>query len=155
MNTELSATDRGQLQRQLIIFFAATFAFSWGVFALAFLFGLDQSPVVILGVWGPSLMAIVLTGVFYGRSGLGRFFARFATWKTGAKWYLPLLLGFLAIGLLGRFAGSMIAGIEFDPRFWGWDWVLQVMIMQFVIAGLGEEFGWRGFGLQQIGRAHV
>ena len=61
------------------------------------------------------------------------------------------MLGFfLVIGLAGRYIGSVAAGIEFDPRFWGWAWVAQVMLMQLLIPGLGEEFGWRGFALQRL-----
>jgi membrane protease YdiL (CAAX protease family) len=46
--------------------------------------------------------------------------------------------------------GVSSAGIEFDPEFWGWPWVAQVMLTQLLIAGTGEEFGWRGFALQRL-----
>jgi membrane protease YdiL (CAAX protease family) len=54
------------------------------------------------------------------------------------------------IGLTGRFIGSAAAGIDFDLDLWGWAWVAQVMVMQVLIPGLGEEFGWRGFALQRL-----
>ncbi len=87
--------------------------------------------------------------MFYGKDGLKRFFGRINA-REGLKWFLPLLAFFLVIGLTGRVIGSAAAGIEFNPRFWGWAWVAQVMLMQFLIAGLGEEFGWRGFALQRL-----
>lgn len=149
MQETISQKARGQLRRQLTAFFLTTFAWSWGIFAGALASGFAQSAVVILGVWGPTISAIIVTAAFYGKGGLKRFFGRIHA-KKGLIWFLPLLGFFLAIGLAGRLIGSAAAGIEFDPRFWGWAWVAQVMVMQLLIAGLGEEFGWRGFALQRL-----
>ena len=149
MDEALSERAQAQLRRQLAAFFLTTFAFSWSIFAAALAFGFAQSPIVILGVWGPSIAAIVVTAMFYGKAGLRRFFGRIDA-RTGLIWFLPLLGFFLVIGLAGRFIGSVAVGIEFDPRFWGWAWVAQVLIMQLLIAGFGEEFGWRGFALQRL-----
>ena len=149
MQETLSRDARAQLYRQLATFFVATFALSWGIFGSALAFGFAGSPVVILGVWGPTLSAFIVTAIFYGGAGLKRFLGRFNA-RKGLKWFLPLLGFFLLIGLAGRFVGSLATGIEFDPKFWGWSWVMQVMVMQFLIAGMGEEFGWRGFALQRL-----
>ena len=149
MEKKLSQEAQGQLRGQLLAYFAATFAISWGIFGSALAFDFAQSPIVILGVWGPTLAAFVVTAVFYGKEGLKRFLGRINA-RKGMKWFLPLLGFFLVIGFTGRFIGSVAAGIEFEPRFWGWAWVAQVMLMQLLIAGLGEEFGWRGFALQRL-----
>lgn len=149
MEETLSAGAQARLRRQLAAFLLTTFAFSWSIFAGALALGFAESPVVILGVWGPSISAIIVTAMCYGKAGLKRFFARINA-REGLQWFLPLFGFFLAVGLTGRFIGSVAAGIEFDPRFWGWAWVAQVMIMQLLIAGLGEEFGWRGFALQRL-----
>lgn len=140
---------QAQLRRQLAVFFLATFAFSWGIFGSALAFGFAGSPIVILGVWGPSLAAIVVTAIFHGKDGLKRFFGRL-NFKEGLKWFLPLLGFFLVIGLAGGYIGAAATGIEYNPKFWGWAWVAQVMIMQLLIPGIGEEFGWRGFALQRL-----
>ena len=149
MELTLSPEAQGQLRRQLTVYLIVTFVLSWGIFGSALALGFAQSPVVILGVWGPSLSAIIVTSVFYGTGGLKRFLGRIRV-REGLKWFLPLLGFFLVIGLAGRYIGSVAAGIEFDPRFWGWAWVAQVMLMQLLIPGLGEEFGWRGFALQRL-----
>ena len=149
MEDTLLQAAQGQLRRQLTAYFLTTFALSWGVFGYALAFGIAQSPIVILGVWGPTLSAIIVTVIFYGKDGLKRFFGRVNA-REGLKWFLPLLGFFLLIGFTGNFIGSAAAGIEFAPKFWGWAWVAQVLIMQLVIAGLGEEFGWRGFALQRL-----
>jgi membrane protease YdiL (CAAX protease family) len=145
----LTKQAQGQLRRQLAVYFFITFAFSWGIFASALAFGFAGSPIVILGVWGPTVSAIIVTAMFYGKGGLNRFFGRFNA-RKGLKWFLPLLGFFLLIGFTGRLIGSAVSGIEFDPRFWGWAWVAQIMVMQLLIAGMGEEFGWRGFALQRL-----
>ena len=149
MEQTLSEEAQGQLRRQLVVYFLTTFAVSWGIFAAAMALGFAQSPVVILGVWGPSLSAILVTAMFYGTDGLKRFFGRFKA-REGLKWLVPLLAFFLAIGLTGHFVGAAVTGIEFTAQFWGWAWVAQVMIMQLLIPGIGEEFGWRGFALQRL-----
>ena len=149
MAKTLTQQAQVQLRRQLVVFFLATFAFSWGIFGSALIFGFAESPIVILGVWGPSLAAIVVTAFFYGKAGLKRFFGRL-NFKEGLKWFLPLLGFFLVIGLAGGFIGAAATGFEFNPKFWGWAWVAQVMVMQLLIAGMGEEFGWRGFALQRL-----
>ena len=137
------------LRRQLAAFFLTTFVFSWGIFAVVLAQGNTESPIVILAVWGPTIAAVLVTALFYGKAGLKRFIARLDA-RTGLKWFLPLLGFFLVIGLTGRFIGSLAVGIDFDPRFWGWAWVASVMIKQLLIPGLGEEFGWRGFALQRL-----
>ena len=149
LEDSLSQEQHGHLRRQLVAYFLATFAFSWGVFGCALAFDLAQSPIVILGVWGPTLSGIFVTAMFYGKAGLKRFFGRINA-KEGFKWFLPLLGYFLLVGLTGRFIGSVAVGIDFDPRFWGWAWVAQVMLTQLLIPGVGEEFGWRGFALQRL-----
>ncbi len=149
MEDNLSNEAKAQLRRQLIAYFVATFTISWGIFGSALALDMSGSPIVILGVWGPTLSAIAVTATFYGRDGLKRFLGRFNA-REGLQWFLPLLGFFLAIGLAGHFVGAAAAGIEFEPQFWGWAWVAQVMVMQLLIPGFGEEFGWRGFALQRL-----
>jgi membrane protease YdiL (CAAX protease family) len=149
MAEALSKHAQGQLKRQVVAYFLATFAFSWGIFAAALALGFAQSPIVILGVWGPTLSAVAVTAVFYGKGGLKRLLGRTHI-RKGLQWFWPLLGFFLVIGLTGGFIGAAATGIEFDPKFWGWAWAAQVMMTQLLIAGAGEEFGWRGFALHRL-----
>ena len=100
MAEALSQHAQGQLKRQLVAYFLATFAFSWGIFAAALALGFAQSPIVILGVWGPTLSAMAVTAVFYGKGGLKRFLGRTHI-RKGLQWFLPLLGFFLVLGLTG------------------------------------------------------
>ena len=149
MDEPLPHDARRQLRKQLTAYFFTTFTFTWGLFATALALGFEQSPIIILGVWGPTLAAFVVTAAFHGKDGLKRFLGRFNA-REGFKWFLPLLGFFLVFGFAGRFIGSAAVGIEFNPQFWGWAWVAQVLIMQLLIPGFGEEFGWRGFALQRL-----
>ena len=76
MGNTMTQQAQAQLRRQLVVFFLATFAFSWSIFGSALAFGFAESPIVILGVWGPSLAGIVVTAIFDGKDGLKRFFGR-------------------------------------------------------------------------------
>ena len=149
MEETASQPAQRQLGRQLTAYFLTTFAISWGIFGAALAFDFAESPIVILGIWGPTLAAIVVTAAYYGKGGLKRFFGRFNT-RQGLKWFFPLLGFFLAIGLAGGYIGAAATGIGFNPTFWGWAWVAQVMVTQLVIPGFGEEFGWRGFALNRL-----
>jgi hypothetical protein len=96
MEEALSQQAKEQLRRQLTAYFLTTFAISWGIFGSALAFDFAQSPIVILGVWGPTLSAIIVTSMFYGKDGLKRFFGRINV-TEGLKWFLPLLGFFLVI----------------------------------------------------------
>jgi hypothetical protein len=55
MQANLSRDAAHELRRQLTAFLLTTFVLSWGIFAGAMLLDLAESPLVILGVWGPSV----------------------------------------------------------------------------------------------------
>lgn len=149
MESTLSPDTKVRLRRQLIFFFVLTLGLSWSIFGTALSLGFADSPIVILGIWGPSLTAVILTVWFYKVDGLKRFFSRFQ-FKRGLRWFLPLLVFFLAVGVVGKFLGATVAGIDVDIEFWGWAWVAQVLIIQLIVPGIGEELGWRGFALQRL-----
>ena len=95
----------------------------------------------------PSLVGILLTALFSGKSGIGELFRRLGQVRVPLTWYavvlllVPVLL-FVAIGVHMLLGGAMIA--------YAWSGFLSMLILSGFGAGLGEELGWRGFALPQL-----
>ena len=93
----------------------------------------------------PSLIGILLTALFLGKSGLGALFRRLGQVRNPLIWYavvllLPPVLLFVAIGvhtLLG------LTSMAFAFPVVG-------ILGTFIFAALGEELGWRGFALPRM-----
>ena len=140
----------------LVPFFALTFAFTWGLAALVVLLpGLFESlfgklsassPIFILAVAGPSLMATILTFARDGWRGLGSLYVRLFEWRFGLRWYVGILGGIpLLAFLLSRVTSA-------DPHY---DLstpllFLTFLLNQLILGPLGEELGWRGFALPRL-----
>ncbi len=136
--------------KQVITFFVLTYALSW----LLFFIGHQTKimPVIMLGIWAPTLVSIGLTTFYFGRKGLIQMFNRFK--RTNVKWYYWALLLLLPVSI--HFIGRSIWQLMYDgsidpfhlkPKYW-----LGVIIPSFLIAGFGEELGWRGFALPRLQR---
>ena len=86
--------------KQVITFFVLTYTLSW----LLFFIGKQTEimPVIMLGIWAPTLVSIGLTTFYFGRKGLLQLFGRFK--RTNAKWYYwaMLLLLPITIHFVGR-----------------------------------------------------
>lgn len=134
--------------KQVMIFFITTYAFSW----LLFLIGHHAQllPVIMLGVWGPSIISVTLTGLFFGKSGLGQMFSRFRRYNIKWYWWLLLLLLPAAIHLLGRSIWQVAYDGAWDPFYRPLQYWASAIIPSFLIAGIGEELGWRGFALPRL-----
>lgn len=134
--------------RQLITFFVCTYAVSWSFFLIGK--QLDILPVILLGVWTPSLTAIILTLFFMGRKGLKQFLGRFGRTKIRWYWWMALLFLPMSMNMVGRSLWEWYeygqASFEFLPlKYW-----LGAFLPAILIAGLGEELGWRGFALPRL-----
>lgn len=79
--------------RSLAVFFALAFGISWAVWVPAALasYGLVSFPIDpnlsgLIGVFGPSVAAVVATARYDGRAGLIALFNRLLTWRVGVRW---------------------------------------------------------------------
>ena len=140
-------------RKQVIIFFILTYAFSWTVFAIGG--PMNSLPIILLGVWGPTLMSIFLTRLFYGPGAVRALFARFK--RTNVHWmfWVALILLPAAIHFTGRslwqlYFDGVINPFFRDPAYWA-----SAIIPSFLIAGFGEELGWRGFALPRLQRHYT
>ncbi|MCE7992324.1 MAG: CPBP family intramembrane metalloprotease [Roseivirga sp.] len=138
----------GSTKRQVFLFFLATYVFSWSMFALGS--ALDVTPILLIGIWGPSLMSLFFTYRFYGKQGLRSFFGRFKRANVRWYWWLALILLPAAIHLGGRSLWQLYYEGEVNPFYLPLQYWAGSIIPSFLIAGFGEEMGWRGFALPRL-----
>jgi uncharacterized protein len=134
----------------LVAFFLLTFLISWSIWGLgqALVPGAGRGTRLAihnLGLCGPTLAALLLSGLLYGREGAFDLLKRIGRWRAGVGWYLVATLSTLALALAARGIHSLALGTT--PAL-----NLQIMWAQTLIlpSGLPEEYGWRGFALPHL-----
>ena len=137
--------------RRVALFFAATYALTWALFAPILLSGqplfalpLGLNALFFFATIAPSLVACVIATMQGGRRGLVALLRQATIWRFRVRWYATAL--FLA-ALLDAIALAVDILAGRSPRS------LQLMFqIQLVIpfAALGEEFGWRGYALPRL-----
>lgn len=155
---------RRRLWIDLWIFAGATFALTWAIVG-AYIYDAEAAtrilgpmklgaPAFYAAVCAPSLMAIVVTALRYGKAGLGDLFASLFRVRAGWAWIALSVLAFpvlcLVVALARAAGGGGLAGFDFAP------WL--VALPAILLAGhlltdpgaLGEELGWRGFALPRL-----
>jgi len=151
----------------LATFFVLTFAITWGLGLVMFVFGdalaerfgefsYDSVFWRILfhaAVYAPAIAAFTVIGVVKGGAGIRAYFSRIFKWRVGFRWYLFVFLGFPVIFAAARLLmialGREVPGYEFDV-WWGW---LAFALLNLVVDPGGvEELGWRGFALPMLQR---
>jgi uncharacterized protein len=101
--------------------------------------------------YGPTIAALIATGVTSGRIGLGALLGRLLIWRVGWQWYAAAIL----LPALVSFAATQLAGLRGDAGgpastfSWG---MLLLLPVSLLVRGLvnGEEIGWRGFALPHL-----
>ena len=130
-------------------FFLLTFLFSWAVWGLAPVLlpgagrGLRMA-IHTVGLCGPSVAALVMSALLYGRQGVIGLLKQITRWRVGVGWYLFALFSTLAVGLAAIGTHSLL-GAATPP--------LNLNIVPALLplpAGLPEEYGWRGFALPHL-----
>lgn len=161
---EADRAARRRLYADLGWFMAAAFGFTWllvGAYiyaapTMSSLLGPMRfgAPAFFVAVYAPTLAAILVTAVRYGRTGLTDLFGSLIRSKVGWVWIALSVLGYPALWLVvalirATFSGELAA---FDLRPW-------LVSLPMVLLGghvlkdpgaLGEELGWRGFALPRI-----
>jgi hypothetical protein len=106
----------------LAAFFILTFGYS-GLLMLPVLasslgwlpFHMARLPALLiqlLAVWGPTLSALLLTGLISGKAGMRDLLSRLVRWRVGVQWYAFVLLSWpamilAALALLVLFGGTV------------------------------------------------
>lgn len=144
---------------ELLSFYILTFALMTAGAAVSHFFNLSifspknlSIPAFLLWfvmVFSPSISAVIITGINYGKKGLKELFSGFLMAKVSWVWYLAavvLLLGPIGIILLlNLFKGVPLtgAGITASTLF-------TVFFYNFFSGPAAEEMGWRGFVLPRM-----
>ena len=145
------ATMRRVRNRPVLVFLAATFGFSWGLWALMILSQRGLLPFTVPTHWsgsfGPAVGAIVAIAWSEGRTGLRTLFGRLFRWRAGLGVWFVALAGIVvadaaALALYALRASRVPALAPFTH----WATLAIYLPIILVIGGpLGEELGWRGF----------
>lgn len=131
--------------------YAIAWAWSWPLaFAGATVEQGQGWPTHVPSLLAPLLAAVVVVGFTTGRSGLGDLARRMTDWRLSPTSWLVvaspvvvLSLALIAMSLGGKDLPSWtdFAGFNGLPAYG----VLATALLVFVLNGLGEETGWRGF----------
>lgn len=147
----------------LAAFFSFTFAITWICFTVAGALSAGSPirwPLLILGAFAPSSVAVYLTWRDEGARGARALLARLGDWRHGFQWYAFALCYMAAIKIVVALTYRMASGAW--PAF-GSGYGASIFITAIVAAifggPLGEEIGWRGYALprlsERFGRARA
>lgn len=102
-----------------------------------------------LGIFGPTVAALLVVGATEGRRGLTALLASLARWRVGITWYGFAILVPIALvtGVWVAHAASWGPTMPFLERQPPWSFLIASLVV-------GEELGWRGFALPELQRRH-
>src|SRR5215213_2205696 len=139
----------------IITFFVLTYVLTWAlesplVFLRDTVTDTQGLVLVILASNVPSVVAIVLTAIVFGRGTLRKLLGRLLIWRVNPLWYLVVILGPVAL------AGGVVAlnALMGGPALsLGMPLLGVAVFLAFSIfpgSALGEEIGWRGYPLPRL-----
>lgn len=115
----------------------------------------DGWPTHLPGLAGPAVAAVVVTALTGGTAGLRDLGARMVRGRVGWAWW-ALVVGTAAFALVGlvtaAVAGDPLPGLDSFLRYSGTAEIgaVGVLAVIFLVNGLGEETGWRGFAVEHL-----
>lgn len=131
--------------QRLVLFLALAFPLSWYPWIIALFRGETTGPNPL----GPFAAALIVTALTGGRAGIKELFSRIFRWRIGLQWYgfvilLPVLICITASGV-----NFLLGASPVQQSFHAVD-ILEQFVFIFLFIGLGEEPGWRGFGVENL-----
>jgi len=135
------------------------------MFVLALIFGsvvslaiaTDRLPpeAAQLGALSSSLAAIILVVIEGRKGGLRELLSRFLIWRVGVQWWAIALFFAVLLSVVALYLFSLLGEPPVDwsglPPLYT---VIPMFILYTIAAGIGEEFGWRGFLLPRLQTRH-
>ena len=147
-----SAGTTGSPVRQVVVFFAITYAATWAFFigAVPANSGLRVT-MILIGSFAPSLVAVALTARSSGRPGVMELLGRLLKWRVLIRWYV------FALGYMAAIKLSVAVVYRLTHHHWphfgphSTASILVLIVVAGIIGGpLGEEIGWRGYALPRL-----
>ena len=142
----------------VLSYYILVFVISWGGGLLALgpggILGTTVTPRtqllvnVPIGILGPFIAGLLMTGLLYGRPGLRELLSRLLKWRVGAGWYAFALLTAPVITTLSLLTRSTPPAIATTSDKLG-------LLLMGLAIGLGsspffEEVGWTGFAIPEL-----
>jgi len=104
-----------------------------------------------LGALSASLAGIILAAVEGRKGGIKELLGRILIWRVGIQWWAFALLFAIIPSVAALYLFNLVGGPAVDwSRLKPLSSVVPMIIMLTIFAGLGEEFGWRGFALPRL-----
>jgi membrane protease YdiL (CAAX protease family) len=152
-----ASTPRGTVARHpLVTFFALCFALTWGLGLVIIAgghgllpFTVPFVPLFYLGVYAPTIAALIVGGVTGGPAGLRAALAGWTRWRARPVWYLLAvalfpLLGLVAVALYAAGGGTLAMHLPAPAA------LAALFILGATFGPIGEQAGWRGFALPRL-----
>ena len=135
-----------------MLFLAMIFGFAPALIVAA---GLLSPDWIQLGALSSSLAAIVLVVIEGRKGGLRELLSRALIWRVGIRWWAIALFFMIVPSAASLYLYHLLGGPAVD---WSGLKPLYTLVPDFIFltiaAGIGEEFGWRGFLLPRLQTRH-
>lgn len=101
--------------------------------------------------YGPTLAALLVTGLVGGKKGIRTLLGRLLIWRVGWQWYAVTILGPGLVFFGAVQLHALRGGVGQPLPHFTWQTLLLLPVV-FLVRGIvnGEEIGWRGFALPQL-----
>jgi membrane protease YdiL (CAAX protease family) len=142
----------------LVTYFVGAYAITWGLQLPAVLAqrGLlpiaaeSLMPLVLLGIFGPTIAAVLVCRAETGAAGVRALFRPLKQWRVNVLWYV------VALGLQGALlaAGLAIYGLASGHEARSFYLPDAQRAVAMVVISFAEEIGWRGFALPRLQRRY-
>ena len=110
---------------------------------------ITATAVFLLGVFGPAIVALLLTAISNPPGAVSELIRAIARWPSSARWYVFAVGYFAAVKLTAAALHQLVTGSW--PGFGETPWYLMVGgIMISTPVQAGEEIGWRGYALPRL-----
>lgn len=134
----------------VVTFVILTYAISWAIWVPLGVAQID-TPLYKIGAFAPTLVALILTGLAGGRTGIQQLLQRLLIWRVHIGWYLFSLLS-TAVGVLSAIGlhvwlGGAVPEFNDPAQLY---LVIPVFLYVLFTSVIGEEIGWRGYALPRL-----